>query len=117
VNLTWTSPEAQEQSIKLNYSLKVTSKSGTTPIQVQEPFYIFTAPEGAPPCEIYNFFVTATYVGATYTGAGCSVPSPVISRMLPSLPDISRLESTLMIKHSTSADSDGVTLIVSFMVS
>ncbi len=120
VNLTWTSPEAQElieQSIKLNYSLKVTSKSDTTPIQVQEPFYIFTAPEGAPPCEVYNFSVTATYVGATYTGTACSIPSPVISRMLPSLPDIIRLESTLMIKHSTLADSDGVTLIVSFMVS
>ena len=124
VNLTWSSPEAQEQigqlSIKLNYSLKVISKSDATPLQlfqVQEPFLVYTAhdPEDPPPCEIYNFSVTATYIGAMYTGAGCSVPSPVISRMLPSLPDISRLESTL--KYSASADSQGVTLTVSFMVS
>ena len=30
-----------------------------------------------------------------YTGAGCSVPSPVISSMLPSLPDQRILESSL----------------------
>ena len=102
----WSSPKAQEQieqlSIKLNYSLKVISKSAT-PLQffqVQEPFYVYTAahvPEDPPPCEIYNFSVAATYIGATYTGsgAGCRVPSLVISRMLPSLPDISKLESTL----------------------
>ena len=100
--------------------MKVISKSGATPLrffQVQEPFYVYTAydSEDPPPCEIYNFSVTATYIGATYTGAGCRVPSPVISRMLPSLPDISRLESTL--KYSASADSQGVTLTVSFMVS
>jgi hypothetical protein len=41
---------------------------------LNESHYHFTAPEGAPPCEVYNFSVTATYVGATYTGAGCSLP-------------------------------------------
>ncbi len=53
---------------------------------------MFTAPEGAPPCEVYNFSVTATYVGATYTGAGCSATSPVVSSMFPSLPDQRILE-------------------------
>ena len=81
----------------------------------QKHVYTAHVPEDPPPCEIYNFSVAATYIGATYTGAGCSVPSPVINRMLPSLPDISRLESTL--KYSVSADSQGVTLTVSFMVS
>ena len=60
-----------------------------------EPYFLFTAPEDAPPCEVYNFSVTATYVGATYTGAGCSVPSPVLSTMLPSLPDITPVESSI----------------------
>ena len=58
-------------------------------------YYYFTAPEDAPLCEVYNFSVTATYVGATYTGAGCSIPSPVLSRMLPSLPNVDELESSL----------------------
>ena len=111
-----------EQGIKLNYNLKVVTNSGTIPpqsFQVQEPFYVVTAPdpERTPPCEVYNFSVTATYVGATYTGAGCSVPSPAFSRMLPSLPDISQLESTLKYSISSDHDSEGVTLNVSFMVS
>jgi hypothetical protein len=62
---------------------------------INESYYIFTASETAPPCEVYNFSVTATYVGATYTGAGCSVPSPVLSTMLPSLPKIDQMESSL----------------------
>ena len=45
---------------------------------------MFTAPEGAPPCEVYNFSVTATYAGATCT-------SPVLNIMIPSLPDIKYL--------------------------
>ena len=57
--------------------------------------YLFTAPEDVPPCEVYNFSVTATHVGATYTGAGCSVPSPVLSTMLPSLPNIDKMEQTI----------------------
>ena len=128
VNLTWNSPEILEQTeqgIRLNYTLKVVTNSGTIlsqSFQLQERFHVFIAPESAPSCEVYNFSITATYVGATYTGAGCRAPSPVFSRMLPSLPDISRLESTL--KYSISRDhdseghdSEGVTLNVSFMVS
>ena len=46
-------------------------------VTLTDPCYTFTAPEGAPPCEVYNFSVTATYDidGATYTGASCSVSS------------------------------------------
>ena len=73
-------------------------------------YFTFTAPEDAPPCEVYNFSVTATYdiVGATYTGAGCSVPSPVLSRMLPSLPNVAKLESSL--DYSLELKSGGITL-------
>lgn len=64
---------------------------------VQEPFYVFTRPEGASDCEVYNFSVIAnySYAGAIYTGAGCHIHSPVLSMMLPSLPDIQDLESSL----------------------
>ena len=82
-----------------NYILTVSSVS-TQPFSflVEETHYEFTAPKSAPACEVYNFSVTATYVGATYTGAGCSEPSPVISRMPPSLPDVVNLESSLNYK-------------------
>ena len=81
------------EGINQTYTLTVTSSNITQPqiLQLYQSYYLFTAPEGAPPCEVYNFSVTATYVGATYTGAACSVPSPVLSRMLPSLPDLGRL--------------------------
>ena len=94
VNISWSS---LSQSI---YSLIIVTSNKTCTaqpqiLQLHQPYYVFIAPEGAPPCEVYNFSVTATYVGATYTGAGCSVPSPVLSRMLPALPDQRILESTL----------------------
>ena len=96
-NISWSSrPLLVDPKPNQMYTLSVTSPSTREQMFVlYEPYYLFTAPEGAPPCEVYNFSVTATYVGATYTGAGCSVPSPVLSRMLPSLPNISRLESSL----------------------
>ena len=99
VNISWSS---LSQSI---YKLTITNTYNQPQmLKLNQSYYGFTAPEGAPPCEIYNFSVTATYVGATYTGAGCSVPSPVLSRMLPSLPNIGPPAFTLQ-KQST-----GVTL-------
>ena len=95
------------------YTLTVTSSEigpQTVPLDTVTPYFTFTAPEGAPPCEVYNFSVTATYdiVGATYTGAGCSVPSPVISKMLPSLPNVTKLESSL--DYSLELNSGEITL-------
>ena len=98
-NVSW-NPLSPPSSLMIEdvnpvYTLTVTS-SNTPPqiLQLHQPYYVFIAPGGAPPCEVYNFSVTATYVGASYTGAGCSVPSSTISRMLPSLPDIVRLNSS-----------------------
>ena len=85
-------------------------------------FAVFTAPESAPPCEVYNFSVTATYdlPGAIYyTGTGCSVSSPLISMMLPSLPDKKRFE--LAVKHLFEKESvmqhDIIRLRVNLLVS
>ena len=99
-NISW-SP-VQQPTVE-SYTMTVTS-SNMRPQSFQldtSPYFMFTAPEGVPPCEIYNFSVTATYVGATYTGAGCSVPSPVISRNLPILPDITKFEAYLLQKESS----------------
>ena len=87
-----------------DYLMVVTNRRGVLlSAQLNNSFFNFTAPDNAPPCEVYNFSVTATPVGATYTGDGCSVHGPVLSRMLPSLPDIEILQLSLdytLAKHS-----------------
>ena len=100
VNISWSPasppPSLMVEDINQTYMLTVTSSSTALSWILQQPYYVFTAPDGASHCEVYNFSVIGTYdiVGATYTIAGCSVPSPVLSRMLLSLPDISRVESS-----------------------
>ena len=84
-------------------------------LPVNQTHFNFTAPDSAPPCEIYNFSVTATYVGATYTGPDCGVNNQVDGRMLPSLPDIQPLEASL--NYSLIKNDSNITLLVSFMVS
>jgi hypothetical protein len=95
INLTWSLESQGLGDAELRFLLRVSRGSSIQEVHVpmlrNDSTYHFTTPEGAPPCEVYNFSVTATYVGATYTGAGCSVPSPVISTMLPSPPSIDQL--------------------------
>ena len=100
VNISWNFPRLPAsltaEDINQTYTLTVTS-SNIQPLihHLHQPYYVFTAHEGAPPCEVYNFTATYDIVGVTYTVTGCSVPSPVLSRMLPSLPDVSRVESSI----------------------
>ena len=88
-NISW-SPRNLSTSLDANQTFTLTVTRTNTELRTiriaNERHYVFEAPEDAPPCEVYNFSVTATPVGATYTGDGCSAPSPVLSRMLPSLP-------------------------------
>ena len=118
INISW-SPLSLESLAgnQTQYILSVTTDDSTETFLSYEPYYIFTNHEGAPPCEVYNFSVTATYVGATYTGAGCSEPSPVISRMLPTIPEITKLESSIDYSLIKSEQSSGeVILTVNFKV-
>ena len=119
VNISW-SQESRSEAVSdavQTFSLTVSHGSSSQVISLNDSFYYFTAPEDAPPCEVYNFSVTATYVGATYTGAGCSVPSPVLSKLLPAtLPDIDNLESSLTY-FLTKQSNEGITLSTSFKVS
>ena len=84
LKISWTDPYEMNRL----YSLKVNTFNQQWMFQQRHPYHVFTAPKGAPPCEVYNISVTATatYVGANYTGAGCSVLSPVLSVMIPSRP-------------------------------
>ena len=91
------------------------SNSNTQSFQLNDTSYIFTAPEGSNPCDVYNFSVAATYIGAIYTGAGCSEPSEMYSVMLPSLPDIENVESTIYYSVEKRF-AEGVSLNVQFEV-
>ena len=118
INISWSQvpPVAAASNVMQTFSLTISHGSHTKTISLNERYYHFTAPEGAPPCEVYNFSVTAMYVGATYTGAGCSIPSSEFSRILPSPPDISGLEFSL--NYSLTKQPNGrVTLRVDFLVS
>ena len=99
------------QDTDMEYTLLVTSSNIQPQIlRTHESSLVFSAPEGALPCEAYNFSVTANYVGATYTGANCSIPEQVLNRMLPSLPDIGNIVPSL------EKTFDGVILKVSLEV-
>ena len=112
VNLTWDLSVGGAAQIFL---LTISHGSTSNNVSLTESYYHFIAPESAPPCEVYNFSVTATYIGATYTGAGCSVPSNAIEMMLPSLPNVTSLESSLV--YSLVQNSKQFILNISFEVS
>ena len=115
LNISWTGLSTVTMNLVQNSTLTITYGSNRKVINTTKHHYSFTAPEGAPPCESYNFSVTATYVGATYTGSDCSVPSSVISRILPSLPDIEQLNASLT--YSVIKIAGQIKLNVSFEVS
>ena len=98
-----------------NFTLTVSSfNTQQYSFLVDKPHFVFSAPKDAPACEVYNFSVTSTYVGATYTGAGCSTASPVISRMLTSLPDVAYLESSL--NYTLEKETNGTKLRVELVM-
>ena len=121
INISWSHLMSSSLSLAsiathdVYYNLTISYGSSSQEIFLNESNYHFTAREGTPPCEVYNFSVTASHVGATYTGSGCSVPSPVLSTMLPSLPNIKYFCDS--ISYHLVKLSQGITLSVYFKVS
>ena len=122
-NISWSfSPS---EAIENAYTLTILNSTDSTVFfgELDHLFYVFSAPDNAPPCEVYNFSVTATPVGigANYTGDGCSVSGSVLSRMLPSLPDIQALNNSIDFSLTKRTDEGNrgstVYLNVKFMVS
>ena len=96
----------------VNYTLTATNlnDSSSEPIVVtgiQEQNYIFTA-RSSTSCDVYSFQVSAM------NAAGASNPSQVITRSLPSLPDISAVEESL--SHSLMVTGEGIQLTARFQV-
>ena len=117
INVSWSSSGqlSASASVELSYSLTISYGSTRDLLLINDSHYIFKSPQGSPPCQVYNFSVTATPLGTTtYTGDGCSVPG-FNQTMLPSLPNIASLESSLnhTLKSSIGA---GFQLEVLFMV-
>ena len=98
--------------MEVNFTVTVTNlnDSSTGPMEVsgmQDQHYIFTL-EDSTSCDVYSFQVTAV------NGAGTGTPSEIITRSLPSLPDISTVQDSL--QYSLVRTASGVTLSVTFNV-
>ena len=55
-----------------NLTISHGSSSDSQLISLNEPTYHFTAPEGAPPCEVYNFSVSVNSTEYVGVRPGCS---------------------------------------------
>ena len=97
----------------VNFTLNVTNLNNSKIVstivpRIQQQYYISTV-EDPSPCDVYSFQVTAV------NDAGASEPSEIITRNLPSLPDLSSVEDSL--HHSLVKSAGGVMLSVMFNVS
>ena len=100
-------------NVTVNFTLNVTnlnnSNIGSTIVsRIQQQYYIL-AVEDPSPCDVYSFQVTAM------NDAGAGEPSEIITRNLPSLPDLSPVEDSL--HHSLVKSAEGMMLSVMFNVS
>ena len=112
VQVRWSSPIIP--GVTLYFNLIITnlnsSNNEATNLSTHQQHYVFTANrEPISACNVYTFQVTAR------NHAGIGDPSEIISKSLPSLPQISIVEDS--VQHSLVKIADGVTLSVHFNVS
>ena len=107
LNISWSLVTIE--GVAVNFTVTVTNLStGAMEVSgIQDQHYIFTL-EDSTSCDVYSFQVTAV------NGAGTGTPSEIITRSLPSLPDISSVQDSL--QHSLVRTASGVTLSVIFNV-
>ena len=96
------------EGVAVNFTVTVTHTNLSSEVSgIQDQHYIFTI-EDSTSCDVYSFQVTAT------NSAGTGTPSQIITRSLPSLPDISPVQDSL--QHSLVRTASGVTLSITFNV-
>ena len=116
INISWSQQSFVFPTLSSQFNLMVSHGSQTDVISTNDTSYLFFPPRNASPCEVYNFSVMHTHIGATYTGSGCGEPGPVLSTMLPTLPNINNLESS--IQYSLKQEpNEGIAMRVTFTVS
>ena len=84
MNISWSPLPLVENDQLYTVTVRDSESNVVISSQLGERYIVFNATNNAPPYEVYKVSVTATYVGATYSGAGCSEPSNE-TFMLPSL--------------------------------
>ncbi len=110
LRVEWSSPIIE--GVNQQFILTVTNSSISQPLvipNITTQHYNFTMEGDPSSCDVYTFQITAL------NDAGASDPSEIITRSLPSLPDISQVEDSL--QHSLVNTEDGITLNVTFDVS
>ncbi len=114
LRLEWFSPIIE--GVDLQFILTVTNlnSSSSQPLvipNITTQNYNFTMEGDPSSCDVYAFRITAL------NDAGASDPSEVITRSLPTSPDISQVEDSLQHSLVNTKDADGLKLNVSFDVS
>ena len=110
LNISWSLVTIEGVAVTFSVTVMNLNDSSTGPMEVsgiQDQHYIFTL-EDSTSCDVYSLQVTAV------NGAGTGTPSEIITRSLPSLPDISPVQDSL--QHSLVRTASGVTLSVTFNV-
>ena len=110
LNISWSLVTIEGVAVTFTVTVTNLNDSSTGPMEVsgiQDQHYILTL-EDSTSCDVYSFQVTAV------NGAGTGTPSEIITRSLPSLPDISPVQDSL--QHSLVRTTSGVTLSVTFNV-
>ena len=96
----------------MNFTVTVTNLNdpSTGPMEasgIQDQHYIFTL-EDSTSCDVYSFQVTAV------NGAGTGTPSEIITKSLPSLPDISQVQGSL--QQFLTKTTEGIILEITFQL-
>ena len=108
LNISWSFVTIEGVAVIFTVTVTNLNDSSTGPMEVsgiQDQHYIFSL-EDSTSCDVYSFQVTAV------NGAGTGTPSEIMTRSLPSLPDI----SPDSLQHSLVRTATGVTLSVTFNV-
>ena len=74
INILWINL-VSSAAVGVYYNLTIShgSSSDSQLISLNESTYHFTVPEGAPPCEIYNFSITLAHANNVDVRTGCSI--------------------------------------------
>ncbi len=107
IRMEWSSPITEGVNLKFILTVTYLNSSSSQPLvipNITTQHYNFTMGGDPSSCDVYTFQITAL------NDAGASDPSEIITRSLPSLPDISQVQ------HSLVNTEDGLKLNVTFNV-
>lgn len=115
VNITWSQiPQELNTTEQLTLSVSNDKESLIEVLPLSTTYYDFASSEGNTSCTAFTFMITTTLLNSIYNGSCISESNP-IQQSLPSLPNITTLESS--VEYSLSKVIYSFVLSVSFPVS